>query len=163
MDDKKVFDNFLPGQYVGIKIPKERIGQDYDIVRNFSLSCAPGQGYLRCSIKKSCDANGVGDIYNGLVSHFMHEQVNIGDHVWLSMPCGTFILEHTLDNTPLVLVSAGVGMTPIMSMLESLSSKFSETNQPTEKRQKLLCIQVEKSPEEHAMKDRINALVKKGI
>ena len=69
------------------------------------------------------------------------------------MPRGTFILkEH--GSRPLVMIAAGIGVTPIMSMIDSLASAQNVVRQ-----QRVICIQVERSPEEHSMKDHIDKLV----
>ena len=69
------------------------------------------------------------------------------------MPRGTFILkEH--GPRPLVMIAAGIGVTPIMSMIDSLAKS---SNKNPDK--KIICIQVERSPETHSMKDHIDKLV----
>ena len=69
------------------------------------------------------------------------------------MPRGTFVLKDHAAH-PLVMIAAGIGVTPIMSMIDSLARP-----QNTVKQQRVICIQVERSPEEHSMKDHIDQLV----
>ena len=79
VDGSKLADDFQPGQYLSLRIPKEAIGDgaEYDMTRNYSLSCAPGLGYYRCSIKR----DNTSDQTNGIVSNFMHDHVNVNDKV----------------------------------------------------------------------------------
>ena len=86
-DGSKIPDNFRPGQFLAIKIPKSAFGGKYehDFCRNYSLSCSPGQGYLRCSIGKNIDENAEDESpYYGVVSNYMHDHVNEGDKVLVS-------------------------------------------------------------------------------
>ena len=69
------------------------------------------------------------------------------------MPRGHFKLENE-DAGPLVMVSAGTGITPILSMVDCLA--FSPSRNP---KQKIISIQVNRSPEYHPMKDHIDKLV----
>ena len=71
------------------------------------------------------------------------------------MPCGTFVLgDHGLN--PLVLVSAGIGVTPMMSILDYFGEKYKRGHQI---RQNIICIQSKKSPPRHAMKHHIDQMV----
>ena len=84
VDGSKMPDNFIPGQYLAIRIPKEGFGgkYDHDNTRNYSLSCSPGLGYLRCSIGRSIDDHDEeASPYYGAVSNYMHDEVNEGDRV----------------------------------------------------------------------------------
>ena len=73
------------------------------------------------------------------------------------MPGGTFILKDH-GSRPLIMISAGIGVTPIMSMIDSLANSYNEKDTQT-----IVCIAIERSPEEHAMKDHIDKLVGKGM
>lgn len=94
--------DFQPGQYIGLVL--EIDGQQ--VRRNYSLSCAPGLGYYRISVKREP---------GGLVSSYLHERVQVGDELLLSAPAGDFVLNDA--ERPLVLLSGGVGITPTLSML----------------------------------------------
>jgi nitric oxide dioxygenase len=99
---------FLPGQYLTVRVPG-RHGQP--TMRNYSLSDAPGRGYLRISVKRESE---------GTVSNHLHDEVQEGHELEIGPPCGEFFLDLTEHHTrPLVLVSAGVGITPILSILLS--------------------------------------------
>lgn len=94
---------FRPGQYITFDL--EIDGQA--VRRNYSLSNAPGCDYLRVSIKREP---------GGLVSGYFHERVDVGTELDVYPPCGEFVLDSS--ELPLVLVSAGVGTTPLISMLD---------------------------------------------
>ena len=83
IDGSQVPDNFKPGQYLSLGIPKEAMGNDveYDMTRNYTVSCAPGLGYFRSSIKR----DNSGD-QTGIVSNFMHDNIDVGDKVLVSIP-----------------------------------------------------------------------------
>ena len=96
--------DFEPGQYLTILF--EVNGEP--VRRNYSLSCAPGEGHYRISVKREPE---------GLVSNHLHDRVGEGDIVELLPPCGEFVL--TSAHRPLVLLTGGVGITPAMSMLKA--------------------------------------------
>jgi nitric oxide dioxygenase len=100
--DGKAISDFIPGQYITIVVDID--GQT--VRRNYSLSDQPGTGYYRISVKREP---------GGVVSNFLHEQASEGDVVRLMPPAGCFTLN--AEARPLVLLTAGVGLTPAMSML----------------------------------------------
>jgi len=110
---------YLPGQYVSVRLLLPQLG--YRQPRQYSLSTAPGQGHLRISVKREAATDQRPD---GMVSNHLHQAVAEGDVLELSPPAGEFFL-HEDRNTPVVLVSAGVGITPMMSMLEHLNRQQS--------------------------------------
>ncbi len=106
--------SFIPGQYVTVQINIE--GETYTHNRQYSLSDAPGKEYYRISVKKE---KGV-DTPDGKVSNYLHDHVKEGDMLPVSAPAGDFVLN--MDSTlPVVLISGGVGITPMMSMLNTLN------------------------------------------
>ncbi|WP_159819652.1 NO-inducible flavohemoprotein [Colwellia sp. 20A7] len=96
--------DFQPGQYVAVVVTID--GQI--VRRNYSLSDAPGKNTLRISVKREVE---------GLVSNYLHNQLEEGESVNLSAPCGDFVLKN--NERPLFLVTAGVGITPAISMLNA--------------------------------------------
>ncbi|WP_413693744.1 NO-inducible flavohemoprotein [Psychromonas sp. KJ10-2] len=113
-NDQKPVAEYKAGQYISIYLTPQ--GQDYQQIRQYSLSGAfDGKGY-RISVKK--ELNGQGE---GLVSNYLHSQFKVGDTVKVTPPCGEFVLQAT-DN-PAVLISGGVGITPMQAMLETLSKQ----------------------------------------
>lgn len=107
---------YLPGQYitVRVKIP----GEQYLCNRQYSLSIAPGQEYFRISVKKEAE----GETHEGKVSNFLHNSVKIGDTLDVTAPAGEFTLD-TNNETPVVFLAAGVGITPLLSMVQTISAK----------------------------------------
>lgn len=102
----------LPGQFLVLKFrPKpDRL----PILRNYSMSGAPGADAYRVSIKQEA---------NGLGSTFLCNQVRAGDSLEVAAPRGTFTLRPS--DGPVVLLSAGIGATPVLAMLHALASTAS--------------------------------------
>lgn len=118
--DDKGLPHFEPGQYITVrlKIP----GDSYLHNRQYSLSCAPGHNYYRISVKREADYEPFGK-----VSNYLHDHVNVGDAFDVSAPAGDFSLNME-ESAPVALISGGVGLTPMMSMLETLVTKESDRN-----------------------------------
>lgn len=93
------------GQYVTVRIPRP----DRPVVRSYSLSGPPDAGTYRISVKR--ERQGVG-------SAWLHEHARIGDALEVAAPRGDFVLADGAG--PVVLVSAGVGATPVLAMLYQL-------------------------------------------
>ncbi|MGG4040621.1 NO-inducible flavohemoprotein [Bacillus smithii] len=105
--------SYLPGQYITVRL---RIpGDQYLSNRQYSLSCGPFHDYFRISVKKEADHEPYGK-----VSVYLHEQAKEGDTIEVSVPAGDFVLNQEETN-PVALISGGVGITPMMSMLETLA------------------------------------------
>ncbi|QFZ78315.1 MOSC domain-containing protein [Streptomyces fagopyri] len=97
-----------PGQYLSLRVTT---GKDAPAVRSYSLSSAPGAPTYRISVKREP---------HGRVSGYLHACLRPGDLVDIASPRGTFVLE---DGTrPVVLVSAGIGATPVLAMLHRLAA-----------------------------------------
>lgn len=112
---------FRSGQYITVKI--EIPGAEVS-PRNYSLSDRPGVGHFRISVKR--EAAREAGAAPGVVSNYLHDNLQVGDHIEIGPPCGEFLLpdENELsDGQPIVLISGGVGMTPLHSMLKTLASK----------------------------------------
>ncbi|USE35298.1 NO-inducible flavohemoprotein [Endozoicomonas sp. SCSIO W0465] len=107
--------DFLPGQYIGIYLHPDH--SEHRCIRQYSLSDAPNGKSYRISVKRE----GEGET-RGIISHYLHDNVQLDDVVELCPPCGDFYLIDRSD-APVVLMSAGVGQTPMLSMLNSLTRK----------------------------------------
>lgn len=93
-----------PGQYIGLRLNLD----GSEVRRQYSLSaCANGREY-RISVKRE---------RGGRASNYLHDHVHVGSVVELFPPAGHFVLRES--DKPLVLITAGVGITPALSMLES--------------------------------------------
>ncbi|OAA70330.1 flavohemoprotein [Cordyceps fumosorosea ARSEF 2679] len=126
---------FLPGQYVSLQIPIPELGGLLQS-RQYSLSAFPNaegefEAY-RVTIKMEpatagADPNDVralaaGSIA-GIVGNRLHARYNVGDTVQLSSPRGEFVFDAARlrsPSSPVVLLSAGVGATPLLSMLDAI-------------------------------------------
>lgn len=113
-EDQKGIASFKPGQYISIKL--EMNGEKFTHVRQYSLSDSPGKDYYRISVKREAGTQNP----DGMVSNYLHDHISEGDVVHISAPAGDFILDTEMQ-TPVVLVSGGVGLTPMMSMLKTLA------------------------------------------
>jgi len=112
-EDGKELAEFLPGQYVSMKVAVP--GEEYTHIRQYSLSDAPNKGYYRISVKREA---GSGEKEPGVVSNYLHDHINEGDMIELSAPAGEFVLD--TSNEPIVFISGGVGITPFISMLNTV-------------------------------------------
>lgn len=111
--DQQAVIGFLPGQYLGIKVQPKN--SEYEQIRQYSLSdTANGETY-RISVKR--EAMGV----PGIVSNYLHDGLRLNDEVELFAPAGDFFFVDR--NRPVVTLSAGVGLTPMISILENLAQK----------------------------------------
>ncbi|MFA5496506.1 MAG: NO-inducible flavohemoprotein [Porticoccaceae bacterium] len=102
-DGGEVMD-FEPGQYLTVLLDVNGVA----LRRNYSLSCAPGEGHYRISVKREPE---------GVASTHLHDRVAEGDVVELLPPAGEFTLGSA--HRPLVLLTGGVGITPAISMLKA--------------------------------------------
>ena len=101
----------LPGQYLTVRLV---VDSGQTVVRNYSLSGPPGGAEYRISVKREP---------NGLASGHIHESVRAGQTIDAAAPRGTFTLAP--GSGPVALVSAGVGITPVLSMLYALVRRSS--------------------------------------
>jgi ferredoxin-NADP reductase/MOSC domain-containing protein YiiM len=102
----------LPGQFVILRLKPKAEGSV--LTRNYSLSDLPSQDHYRVSIKLEL---------NGAASTYLHQQVRLGDLLDVAAPRGSFTLQP--GDKPVVLLSAGVGATPVLAMLHSLAAEIS--------------------------------------
>lgn len=102
---------YEPGQYISIRVKVP--GEEYLLNRQYTLSQASAEDGYRISVKRESDHTP-----NGKVSNFIHDVLQVGDLVDVSVPAGLFVLEETA--APITFVSGGIGVTPLNSMLQSL-------------------------------------------
>ncbi len=100
--------DFNAGQHLPIEL--EATEQGCGVSRTYSLSNGPGQGRYRISVKRHPQ---------GVASRCLHDHVEVGDILSARAPAGDFMLDPS-SARPVVLVSAGVGLTPLLSMLHEL-------------------------------------------
>ncbi|WP_312039484.1 globin domain-containing protein [Macrococcoides bohemicum] len=97
------------GQYITVKVHPE--DETNDALRHYSICSVDTSRGLKFAVKRD-----VAGEERGMVSNYLHDHVKVGDELLLSAPAGEFLVE--TDNEDLVFISGGVGMTPLMSMLE---------------------------------------------
>jgi ferredoxin-NADP reductase/MOSC domain-containing protein YiiM/ferredoxin len=100
-----------PGQYLTLRIPLDR----RSVLRNYSLSGPSGTGYYRIAVKRERD---------GIASGYLHTRLAVGDQLDVAAPRGTFVLDRT--HAPVLLISAGIGATPVLAMLHALAEERSD-------------------------------------
>ncbi|MGD1908393.1 MAG: 2Fe-2S iron-sulfur cluster-binding protein [Leptolyngbyaceae cyanobacterium] len=109
--------SFKPGQFLTLQLAIP--GQARPVIRTYSLSdYGVGQRYYRLSIKREGPPKGQ-DVPPGVASNFMHDQVEVGTVIPVKPPAGRFFLD-LQGNRPVVLLSNGVGITPMLAMAKAL-------------------------------------------
>jgi nitric oxide dioxygenase len=111
--DGRAAPQFRAGQYLSVTAP---LADGRSQIRQYSLSDAPGADSLRISVKRE---PGTGTPA-GVVSNWIHSEVVVGSVLQVSPPCGDFAID-TASNAPLVLLSAGVGITPMIAALTHIA------------------------------------------
>ena len=118
--DDRALPPFQPGQYLTFRLNIP--GQLKHTIRCYSLSCGPDITQYRVSIKKIPPPRDQPDIAPGLVSNHFHNTINQGDILDIKAPSGHFFLD-TSKPHPVVLIGGGIGLTPVLSMLEDIIVK----------------------------------------
>lgn len=97
---------FKAGQHLPLRITLA--GQDKPVIRTYSVSSAPSDNFFRISVKR-----------DGAVSTHLHDHVRVGDVLEARAPQGSFTVDPS-EVRPLVLMGAGIGVTPMLSMLREV-------------------------------------------
>ncbi|TDL31316.1 NO-inducible flavohemoprotein [Jeotgalibacillus sp. S-D1] len=137
--------SFLPGQYITVRLQVP--GQKYILNRQYSLSSAYTPEYYRISVKQENDQEP-----NGAVSTHLHRSLAEGDTLEVSVPAGDFYCD-VHDSKPLTLISGGVGVTPMFSMLESVAKE--NPSRP------VTFIHAARNQEVHAFSNDVKEIMKK--
>ena len=103
----------LAGQFVTLRLRPDAGGRA--VIRSYSLSSPPGSTRYRISVKREP---------GGVASGYLHDRVRVGDTIEVAAPRGTFILR--TGDTPVVLLSAGIGVTPVLAMLHALAAEHAQ-------------------------------------
>ncbi len=134
------------GQYVSVRL---RMPDGVHQLRQYSLSSDPGGDLRRITVKRVAGTDGAPD---GEVSDLLHHHVREGDGLTLSAPFGDVVLDDPADaTTPVVLVSAGIGCTPMTGMLAHLATLASA--------RPMLVLHADRSPADHALRTETRRLV----
>ncbi|MCS5718404.1 MOSC and FAD-binding oxidoreductase domain-containing protein [Herbiconiux sp. CPCC 205763] len=105
-------DTPLPGQYLTLRVA---LPDGATAVRSYSISGIPDGTSYRITVKRED---------HGQISRYIHDQLRVGADLEVAAPRGEFVLRDAAD--PVLLVSAGVGVTPVISMLRRLAEAGSE-------------------------------------
>lgn len=106
--------SFKPGQYISVTVD---FGDGRSQIRQYSLSDAPNAGSLRISVKREAAGD---ETPQGEVSNWLHQHVTAGSSLQISPPMGEFTPD-TESADPIVLLSAGVGITPMIAALNRIA------------------------------------------
>ena len=102
-----------PGQYLTLRLQPD--DQQRSLLRNYSLSGPPDAGYYRITVKHE---------QAGAASGYLHTRLRVGAQLEIAAPRGVFILDST--GAPVLLISAGIGATPVLAMLHALATEHSD-------------------------------------
>ena len=116
-EDGAALPPFLPGQFLTfeLRIP----GQPKPVLRTYSLSDSPSPDTYRVSIKREPAPADRPDLTPGLSSNYFHDEVAVGTKLRIGAPRGKFHLDPDSER-PVVLLSGGVGLTPMISMMNTI-------------------------------------------
>ncbi|MFD7446708.1 globin domain-containing protein [Streptomyces sp. NPDC059909] len=134
---------FLPGQYVSVQT---ELPDGARQIRQYSLSYGPGHTEWRISVKRVSGTTGP----DGEMSSWLHENLRAGDTLMVSAPFGGLTLPD--GDGPLLLGSAGIGCTPMLSMLHELVATGST--------RRLIVAHADRSPADHAHREELAWLVR---
>uniref|UniRef100_A0AAU3GRC3 nitric oxide dioxygenase n=1 Tax=Streptomyces sp. NBC_01401 TaxID=2903854 RepID=A0AAU3GRC3_9ACTN len=135
---------FRPGQYVSVQV---ELPDGARQIRQYSLTGAPGADLRSFSVKRV--RGGAGP--DGEVSAHLHARLRAGDRLRVSAPYGDLVLDGS--DVPLLLASAGIGCTPILSMLEHLAQEGHGSP--------VTVVHGDRSPADHALRTDHEALTGK--
>ncbi|MFD3555019.1 globin domain-containing protein [Streptomyces goshikiensis] len=138
--------DFAPGQYVSVQV---ELPDGARQIRQYSLSRSPGSAVRAITVKRVHGPAAAGP--DGEVSHHLHTRVRAGDTLRVSAPYGDLVLRDS--GAPVLLASAGIGCTPMLSMLEHLAD--------TEHTAPVTVLHADRSPADHALRADHRALTHK--
>jgi ferredoxin-NADP reductase len=114
--DGKPLPPYEPGQYLTLHLPVG--GSDRPLVRCYSLSDRPREDYYRLTVKRASRPNAT----HHSASIHLHEALQVGDSFDVAAPRGQFFLRPERE-TPIVLVAGGIGITPLLAMLNTMAHR----------------------------------------
>ncbi|MDT0569128.1 globin domain-containing protein [Streptomyces sp. DSM 3412] len=135
---------FRPGQYVSVRV---ELPDGAHQIRQYSLSTAPDHKTWRITVKRERAADGT--VPDGEVSSWLHTHAEVGGILDVSLPAGDLVLPE--GDTPLLLASAGIGVTPMLSMLDHLA--LTSSSRP------VTVVHADRSPLDHVHRDEQADLV----
>jgi len=136
--------HFQAGQHLPLRL--DIPGQPRALIRTYSLSSAPADGLLRISVKRE-----------GLASNYLHEKVHGGSLLEARAPRGRFVLDAGQQRA-VVLLAAGVGVTPLLAMLRELIFQ----NQRLRRSRRVWLVQSARSLAGLAFRNEVQELLQRG-
>lgn len=127
-----------PGQWLTLRVQPDK--QRRSVLRSYSLSGPPDAGYYRIAVKRE---------RQGVASGYLHTRLAVGDQLDIAAPRGTFILDRT--DAPVLLISAGIGATPVLAMLHALAEDHSD--------REIWCLHSARDNREHSFAAEARALI----
>ncbi|GAA1731947.1 nitric oxide dioxygenase [Dietzia kunjamensis subsp. schimae] len=148
--DGEPLPDFRPGQYtsVGVVLP-----DGARQLRQYSLSTAPGDGTWRIGVRRvDAEVRGGLGCPAGEVSGWLHAHAEVGTTIQVTLPFGDLVLDaagigRDQDAAPVVLCSAGIGITPMLGMVAHLSA--------TEDTRRVLVLHADRSPADHVLAEEV--------
>ncbi|PYI24771.1 globin-like protein [Aspergillus violaceofuscus CBS 115571] len=144
--DRGALPEYHPGQFVSVRCYVPELGSYQP--RQYSLSDIPNGQHFRISVKREMAKD---SRPAGRISNVLHEALPVGAELDVSMPSGDFVLDINAT-TPAVLISGGVGLTPMMSMLKSIVGQQGPSR-------RVVFIHAARNGRVHAMKTDLNQIV----
>lgn len=138
---------YLPGQYISVRVYAPTLGLMQP--RQYSLSDAPNGEYFRISVKREAALD---PKPAGAVSTLLHHDIHVNDILDVAPPMGEFFLD-TTSQSPAILISGGVGLTPMIAMLNQLTQSAN--------RRQVRFVHGCRHGKVHAMKQHVQALTAK--
>ena len=115
--------SFKPGQFVAVRPALGGVAQP---TRCYSLSDSPSQPWWRITVKRQSTESGAAPSQRNGLSVWLHEHIGVGDCLLLNGPSGQFTVD--TSNQPILFLAAGVGITPIISMIKHVLERQPQRN-----------------------------------
>jgi ferredoxin-NADP reductase/uncharacterized protein YcbX len=113
LSDEAIAPGYIPGQHIRL----HGLGPDKSSWRNYTISARSMDGNLRISVKRDP---------KGTCSGWLHDTLKLGHHITISGPFGSFIQPANIERA-IIMLSAGIGITPLLAMLSGLAADVPET------------------------------------
>ena len=146
-EDGVAVPEFKPGQFLTFEL--DIPGQEQPVIRTYSLSDCYHPEYYRVSIKRELAPPNQHDLPPGLSSNFFHDRVAAGTKLRVGAPRGKFHLDPESERA-IVLLSGGVGLTPMISMMNAIVRSGS--------RRPVWFIHGARNGREHAMRQHVRMI-----
>lgn len=146
--DGKKLSSFFPGQHLTFrfKVP----AHSKPVIRCYSLSDNAEQtNYYRISVKRQSAPDSATDTPDGVASSYLHDELSSGDVIDVRAPAGKFYLDLT-EKSPVVLIAGGIGITPSLSMINTLHA--------TNSKRKVWLVYAVQNPQDQIMASHLSKL-----